>query len=123
MRRREFIALLGGAAAWPLVVRAQQRPPVVGFLNSGSPDEFAHLVAAFNQGLNEAGFVDGQNVKIEYHWAQGRYERLRDLAADLVRRRVAVIAATGGTSSVLAAKAIGLTIPAQMQSLADKVIE
>ena len=108
--RREFIAGLGGAAAWPFVVRAQQRPPVVGFLNSGSPDEFAHLVAAFNQGLNEAGFVDGQNVKIEYHWAQGRYERLPDLAADLVRRRVTVIAATGGTSSVLAAKAATQTI-------------
>jgi putative ABC transport system substrate-binding protein len=83
----------------------------VGFLNSGTPEEFAHLVAAFNQGLNEAGFVDGQNVKIEYHWAQGRYERLPDLAADLVRRRVAVIAATGGTSSVLAAKAATRNIP------------
>src|SRR6516162_7221362 len=102
IRRREFITLLGSAAALPLAARAQQRAPVVGFLNSGSPGEFAHVVAAFNQGLNEAGFVDGQNVKIEYHWAEGRYERLPDLAADLVRRGVAVIAATGGTSSVLA---------------------
>jgi len=103
--------LLGGATiTWPLAARAQQRTPVVGFLNSGSPGEFAHLVAAFNQGLNEAGFFDGQNVKIEYHWAEGRYARLRDLAADLVRRRVAVIAATGGTSSVLAAKAETETI-------------
>jgi len=111
MRRREFITFVAGAtAAAPFAARAQQRAPVVGFLNSGSPGEFAHLVAAFNQGLNEAGFFDGQNVKIEYHWAEGRYARLRDLAADLVRRRVAVIAATGGTSSVLAAKAETETI-------------
>jgi putative ABC transport system substrate-binding protein len=112
MRRRDFVTLFGAAVAvWPLATRAQQRPPVVGFLNSGSPDEFAHLVAAFNQGLSEAGFVDDQNVKIDYRWAEGRYERLRDLAADLVRRRVAVIAATGGTSSVLAAKAATGDIP------------
>ena len=112
MRRREFITFVAGAAAVrPFGARAQQRTPVVGFLNSGSPDEFAHLVAAFNQGLNEAGFVDDQNVKIDYRWADGRYERLRDLAADLVRRRVAVIAATGGTSSVLAAKAATGDIP------------
>jgi putative ABC transport system substrate-binding protein len=111
MRRREFITFVAGAtAAGPFAARAQQRAPVVGFLNSGSPGEFAHLVAAFNQGLNEAGFFDGRNVRIEYHWTEGRYERLRDLAADLVRRRVAVIAATGGTSSVLAAKAETETI-------------
>jgi ABC-type uncharacterized transport system substrate-binding protein len=124
MRRREFIAFVAGvAAAWPLTVRAQQRAPVVGFLNSGSPDEFSHLVAAFNQGLNDAGFYDGQNVRIEYHWAEGRYQRLPELAADLVRRQVAVIAATGGTSSVAAAKAATQTIPIVFIGGGDPVTE
>jgi putative tryptophan/tyrosine transport system substrate-binding protein len=113
MRRREFITLLGGAAAgWPLTARAQQpATPVVGFLGSATHVEWLDLVAAFNKGLNERGYVDGQNVAVEYRWAEGRYDRMPDLAADLVRRRVDVIAATGGTRSVQAAMAATKTIP------------
>jgi putative ABC transport system substrate-binding protein len=111
VKRREFIAGLG-AAAWPLVVRAQQPVlPVLGFLNSGSPGPFAPLLAAFHQGLKDGGYVGGQNVAIEYRWAEGHYDRLSTLAADLVRRQVAVLAATGGTVSVRAAKAATTTIP------------
>src|SRR6516162_7930176 len=101
MRRREFIkTIFGSAAMWPLLARAQQPPmPVVGFMSGRSPDDSRHLLAAFHQGLGEAGFTEGKNVAIEYRWALGQYDRLPALAADLVMQRVAVLVAVGGDPS------------------------
>jgi putative tryptophan/tyrosine transport system substrate-binding protein len=113
MRRRDFIALLSGiAGSWPLAVRAQQPAlPIVAFINPGSADGAATRSAAFRKGLNEAGYVEGQNVTVEYHWLEGQYDRLPGLVADLVRRRVAVIATPANTPATLAAKAGTATIP------------
>jgi putative ABC transport system substrate-binding protein len=128
MRRREFITLLGGAAAtWPLAAHAQQQPqpqdpmPMIGWLGSFSPETSRHLVTTFHQGLKEIGYVEGQNVSIEYRWANNQYSRLPEQAADLVRRCVDLIVAAGGEPAAVAAKAATSTIPIVFSAVDDPV--
>jgi putative ABC transport system substrate-binding protein len=123
MKRRDFITLAGGvAAAWPVVARAQQPTlPTIGWLHGATPDAYAPMTAAYRKSLNESGYVEAQNVKIEYRWAEGRLERLPELAADLVRRQVSMIFAGGGAEPALAAKAATLKIPVVFANGVDPV--
>jgi putative tryptophan/tyrosine transport system substrate-binding protein len=121
IRRREFIVLVGSTATWPTAVRAQQAMPVVGYLNNGSPEENAHLIRSFREGLSQGGFVDSRNVTIESRWANNRNDRLSELANDLVRRQVVVIVAVGDADVAFAAKAATATIPIVFASGFDPV--
>jgi putative ABC transport system substrate-binding protein len=123
MKRRQFIAGLGGVVAWPLVARAQQTSPVLGFLHSGSAAAFAPIVQSMHEALKENGYVEGQNIAIEYRWADNRYDRLAGLAADLVQRRVDVLVAGGVSVSARAAKAATSTIPIVFSTGTDPVTE
>jgi ABC-type uncharacterized transport system substrate-binding protein len=122
IQRRDLIVALGGAAAWPLAARAQQASlPIVGVVSGRSRHADAPSAAAFHKGLNQSGYVDGQNVTVEYHWVEGQYDRLPGLMADLVRRQVNVIATTGNNTTALAAKAATATIPIVFAVGADPV--
>jgi putative ABC transport system substrate-binding protein len=121
IQRREFITLIGGAAAWPIAAQAQQPMPVIGFLASASPDQAAALLEAFHRGLKEAGYVQGQNVAIVYRWAEGRYDRLPQMAAEIARQSVSVLYAFDNTATAQAAKAATSTIPVVFSIGADPV--